>query len=243
MSKMSTPTMNSILPSIWKDKGIIEETNDWLTCYKPAGKSNDEVTQFFKKTATKLSSVYALDAEISGPILLAKTVDARNFLKNLYGSDGFNFIFYAWGIPHKPCPSEWTCDLSIAWDNYKKRSYPSLKKGKKTTTTFQVVQTFGPYHLFKCSTHYLRTQQFQIHSHFSYFDILGDTLWTTDNHLVFLEQLKSNVKNAPFKPITTGLHLALTEVEFLFNEKPINITTPLPPTFDILSKTLARYYS
>ena len=241
MSKMSTPTTNSILPSTWKGKDVIAETNDWIACYKPAGKSVAEVTQFLKKAGIKFSSIYGLDKEIAGPILLAKTLEVRNFLKNLYGSDGFTFVFYAWGIPHKTCPDEWICNLSIAWDDHKQRSYPSLKKGKKTATTFQKVQTLGAYHLFKCSTHYLRTQQLQIHSHFSYFDILGDTLWTTDNHLVYLEALKQNIKNPSSKPITEGLHLALAEVYFTFNEKSINLEVPLPHNFDVLSKTLARY--
>ena len=241
MSKMSILTMNSILLSTWRGKDVIDETNDWITCYKPAGRSLEESTQFLKQAGVKFSSVYGLDTEIAGPILLAKTLEARNFLKNLHGSDGFTFVFYAWGIPHKPCPDEWICDLSIAWDDQKKRSYPSLKKGKKAATTFQKIQTLGTYHLFKCSTHYLRTQQLQIHSHFSYFDILGDTLWTMDDHLVFLEQLKQNIKNSSAKPITKGLHLALTEVHFTFNEKPIKLEVPLPHNFDVLSKTLARY--
>ena len=241
MSKMSTPITNSILPSTWKDKGIIAETNDWIACHKPAGKSVAEATHFLKQAGIKFSSIYGLDTEIAGPILLAKTLEARNFLKNLYGSDGFSFTFYAWGIPHKPCPDEWTCDLSIAWDEHKQRSYPSLKKGKKAATRFQKVQTLSSYHLFKCSTHYLRTQQLQIHAHFSYFDILGDTLWTTDNHLVYLEQLKQNIKNPSSKPITEGLHLALTEVHFTFNEKSIKLEVPLPQTFEVFSKTLARY--
>ena len=238
---MSTPITNSILPSTWKDKGLIAETNDWIACHKPAGKSVAEATQFLKQDGIKFSSVYELDTEIAGPILLAKTIEARNFLKNLYGSDGFIFSFYAWGIPHKPCPDEWICNLSIAWDELKQRSYPSLKQGKKAATRFQKIQTLDTYHLFNCSTHYLRTQQLQIHAHFSYFDILGDTLWTTDNHLVYLEQLKQNIKNPSSKPITEGLHLALTEVQFTFNEKSIKLEVPLPKTFEVFSKTLARY--
>lgn len=241
MSKMSIPTTNSILPSTWKDKDVLSETDDWIACYKPAGKSVVEATQFLKQAGIKFSIIYELDPEISGPILLAKTLEVRNFLKNMYGSDGFTFIFYAWGVPHKSCPSEWTCDLSIAWDNQKKRSYPSSTKGKKAATTFQIVQKFGTYHLFKCTTHYLRIQQLQIHSHFSYFDILGDALWTTDNHLVFLEQLKQNVKNPSSKPISEGLHLALTEVYFTFNEKIMKLEVPFPHNFEILSKTLVRY--
>ncbi len=238
---MFTQTTNSILPSTWKGKDIIAETNDWIACHKPAGKSAIETTQFLKQAGVKFSFVYRLDTEIAGPILLAKTLEARNLLKNLYGSDGFTFTFYAWGIPHKPCPNEWTCDLSIAWDDQKQRSYPSLKKGKKATTRFQKIQTLGSYHLFKCSTHYLRIQQLQIHSHFSYFDILGDTLWTTNNRLVYLEQLKQNIKNPSSKPITEGLHLALTEVYFTFNDKPIKLEVSLPKNFEVLSKTLARY--
>ena len=241
MSKMSTPIMNSIPPLTWKDKNILSETNDWIACYKPAGKSVEDTTQFLKQAGVKFSSIYTLDPEISGPILLAKTLEARNFLKNLCGSDGFTFTFYTWGLPHKVCPSEWTCNLSIAWDDHKKRSYPSLKKGKKAETSFQIIQTLGSYHLFKCTTRYLRTQQLQIHSHFSHFDILGDTLWTTDNHLVYLQQLKSDVKNPSLKPVTEGLHLALTHVEFMTPEKTVRLEVPLPHTFDVFSKTLTRY--
>lgn len=241
MSKMFTQTMNLILPSIWKRNSIISDTNHWIVVYKLAGQSVEALIQPFKEVNVKFFPIYRLDTDISGPILFAKTIEVRDFLKNLYGSDGFTFTFSTWGMVHKPCPSEWTCDLSIAWDEKKKRSYPSLKKGKKAKTTFKLIQTLGTYHLFECHTHYLRTQQIQTHAHFSYFDILGDTLWTNNDHLIFLEQLKPNVKNPSFKPISEGLHLALNEIIFKFHGELVKLEAPLPHSFNVLNKILARY--
>jgi len=222
---------------------VLSETKEWLCVNKPSNCSSQTFVQKLKSKFQdkKFSCIYDLDEDISGPILLAKTLNARNFLKNAYGSDGFAFTFYAYGCQNKPCPESWKCDLSIAWDDQKKRSYPSKKNGKKSLTYFSVENNYGNYLKVKCLTHYLRKQQLQIHSHFSYFDILGDHLWVQNPKFIYLNDFKDSVKNPSHSPIFQGIHLILTQVKFDFEGNTISINPPLPNAWQLIEKTLMNY--
>lgn len=221
---------------------VLSETLNWFCVNKQANTSMQLLVEALKKErpAQKFSPVYDLDDPIEGPVLFAKTLETRAYLKNAYGSDAFLFTFYAWGKCYKKLPESWTCDLSIAWDEQKKRSYPS-KAGKKSITSFSVLDTIGNYVFFKCTTHYLRKQQLQTHAHYSGIDILGDSLWTPDEHLVYLEDLKKSVKNSSNKPISSGLHLYLASIEFPNKTEKAHIQIDEPKAWSVLKKLLARY--
>ena len=222
---------------------ILSENPDWLCAIKP----NNCTTQVFVQTLksilveTKFACIYDLDENVAGPVLLAKNINARNFLKNAYGSNCFKFTFYAYGSCHKLSPNHWECDLSIAWDEQKKRSYPSKQTGKKASTHFTIEKVYGNYVYVKCVTHYLRKQQISIHSHFSYFDILGDNLWNAHPQFIYLENLKNIVKKPSYAPIFSNLHLLLTQVEFEFQGQPISISYPLPKNWQLIEKVLTNY--
>ena len=221
---------------------ILSETLDWFCVKKLANISTQSLIEALKKerSGQKFSPVYDLEEPIEGSILFAKSLESRASLKNAYGSDDFLFTFYAWGKYYKKLPEAWTCDLSIAWDEQKKRSYPS-KNGKKTITNFSVLNVFGDYVYLKCTTHYLRKQQLQTHAHYSGVDILGDSLWTPDENLVYLEDLKKSVKNSSNQPISSGLHLYLASVEFTNLSEKIHVQIPAPKSWTVLQKMLERY--
>lgn len=190
------------------------------------------------------SSIYNLDTEVSGPVLFAKTLEARKFLRNAYGSDAFILAFEAlgwlnwlFGVDRKPCPEQWICDLSIAWDAVKQRSYPSKTLGKKSCTHFVLSETYGSYGYFTGFTHYLRPQQIQVHAHFShYFDIVGDTLWIPDAHYVYPPHSWKTSK--PNEPIYPALHLAFTTLSFPFNGEIITLHQDSPKAWISVEKVL-----
>ena len=184
--------------------------------------------------------IYNLEDEISGPLLIAKSPVAAEQLRNAYGSDQFTFTFHCWCKAHTPCPEHWTCDLSIAWDSIKNRAYPS-KDGKKSATQFTIQKRWGSFLLVECRTNYLRRQQLQIHTHFSYVDILGDALWCKEPHYLYLEDFKRFVKNSQRKPIASGLHLHLAHVEFLRNDTPFQIHSHSPKYWERIEKFLEKY--
>ena len=95
----------------------------------------------------------------------------------------------------------------------------------------------------KCNTHYLRKQQLQTHAHYSGVDILGDSLWTPDEHLIYLEDLKKSVKNPNNKPISSGLHLYLGSIEFSNNIEKTHLQIDEPQAWSVLKKLLMRYSS
>lgn len=221
---------------------ILSETPEWVCVDKKPGVSTEAVLQQFKRDrrGSKFSCIYALDADVNGFLLLAKTLDARDCLKNAYGSDQLTFTFACVGKRHTVGPKDWTCDLSIAWDACKQRSYPN-KNGKKTFTNFRIQGEYGPYLSVLATTKFLRPQQIQTHSHFTFFDILGDDLWIPCPHWVYLEDLKSSVKKSTNSPISTGLHLALIRLVFNFMGTQVVLEKPEPKQWLVLGKVLERY--
>lgn len=220
----------------------LAETSDWFFIEKQAQIPARVLLEDLRKACPSdyFAPVYFLDDEVSGPLLISKNPRTTELLRNTYGSNQFAFIFRCWGKAHSTCPENWTCDLSIAWDTSKNRAYPA-KDGKKSATQFTVQKRYGNFLLLECRTNYLRRQQLQIHSHFSYFDILGDTLWCAEPHYIYLEDFKSFVKNSQRKPISSGLHLYLSHVEFLSNDSTIEINSQLPKHWVRIEKFLQKY--
>lgn len=223
---------------------ILAETNDWFAVEKPAMVSAEALLAELRRfrRGEKFSPIYLVDKEILGILLCAKTIEARNILKNAYGSDAFTLRFLAWGWSQKQLETSWECDLSIAWDDKKERSYPSKTAGKKSCTHFSVVQNFSPYVQLECDTHYLRTQQIQTHAHYSGVDIIGDELWTTDPHFIYLDQLKSVFKKQTHAPIIPGLNLIQTELIFPYQGSEQKLCLTLPSSWPTLLKLLERYH-
>ena len=220
----------------------LAETSDGFFIEKQAGIPTHVLLENLRKEhpSEYLAPVYYLDDEVSGPLLISKHPQITEFLRNAYGSNQFLFTFYCWGKAHTTCLEDWICDLSIAWDVSKNRSYPS-KDGKKSSTHFTILKRYGNFLLLECRTNYLRRQQLQIHAHFSCFDILGDTLWCTEPHYIYLEDFKSFVKNPTKKPISSGLHLHLTRVEFPLNGISVKFSSPCPKTWERIEKFLQKY--
>ena len=199
---------------------VLSEAPEWIGIVKPSGQSIDAVKDFLKKAypRQKFACVYQLETAIAGPVLFAKTLEARNTLKNAYGSYQFSFIFDGWGVSEKTLSEPWDCDLSIAWDERKNRAFPSKKHGKKSLTHFEILSATHPFYRFSAQTTYLRTQQLQIHAHFSHLDILGDPL-------------------APTTLPVTNLQLILRSVSFLSSTLQ-ELSIPLPTSWDTLPQTL-----
>lgn len=220
----------------------LAETSDWFFTEKQAGITTYDLIEHLRQEnpSEYLAPIYNLDDTLAGPILVSKNPKTTEFLRNAYGSNQFSFTFYCWGKAHTTCPEDWTCDLSIAWDASKNRAYPS-KDGKKSSTHFIVQKRYGNFLLLECHTNYLRQQQLQIHAHFSYFDILGDTLWCTEPHYIYLEDFKTFVKNSQRKPISSGLHLHLTHVTFPANGSLIEIYSQTPKNWERIEKFLQKY--
>ena len=220
----------------------LAETSDRFFIEKQAGISTHALLEQLRQEhpSEYLVPVYNLDNELSGPVLISKNPQTTDVLRNTYGSNQFSFTFYCWGKAHSACPKDWTCDLSIAWDASKNRAYPS-KDGKKSYTRFTILKRYGNFLLLECYTNYLRQQQLQIHAHFSYFDILGDTLWCTDPHYIYLENFKSFVKNSTQKPISSGLHLHLAHVAFPLNGSTAELSSQCPKNWERIEKFLQKY--
>ncbi len=220
----------------------LAETSDWLFIEKQAQVPTRVLLARLRQEhpSAYFAPIYNLDDELSGPLLIGKNAKTTEQLRNAYGSNRFLFIFHCWCKAHTTCPEQWTCDLSIAWDSVKNRAYPS-KDGKKSVTEFIIQKRWGNFLLLECRTNYLRHQQVQLHTHFSYVDILGDMLWCKEPHYLYLEDFKHFVKNSQHKPIASGLHLHLSYVEFSLNNSPTVTHLKPPKDWSRIEKFLEKY--
>ena len=220
----------------------LAETSDWFFVEKQAQITTQGLLDGLRQEfpSEYFAPIYNLDNELSGPLLISKNPQTTELLRNAYGSNQFTFLLYCWCKVHTLFPDHWTCDLSIAWDNVKNRAYPS-KDGKKSSTQFTIQKRWSNFVLLECQTNYLRRQQLQIHTHFSYVDILGDTLWCKEPNYLYLEDFKRFVKNPQRKPIVSGLHLHLSRVKFSLNGSLIETHIPLPTSWIRIEKFLEKY--
>ena len=221
---------------------LLAETSDWLCIEKQAAISSctllEDVCRSFP--GKYFAPIYDLDDGVAGPFLVARNQQATESLRNAYGSNQFLFTFIGLGKSHTLCPACWNCDLSIAWDAAKHRSYPS-KDGKKSITQFLVQKRWGDIVWVECRTNYLRKQQIQTHAHFSYVDLLGDTLWCKEPKYLYLEDFKHFVKKSNQKPIFQGLHLYLSLVTWKLNDVSVDVSLPQPKMWARIEKFLQKY--
>ncbi|MDR2769309.1 MAG: hypothetical protein LBB19_02005 [Puniceicoccales bacterium] len=225
------------------NKVVYDESDHFCVYAKGAGESSTQIHQTWQTQRKEQTSlIYPLDTEIGGLLIWAKTANAKQELRNAYGSNLFTFEFMLWAYVENALPEQWDCDLSIAWDVYKHQAFPSKLKGKKAYTKFKVERKYGHYYRIKATTHYLRPQQIQLHAHYGRVEILGDTCFPQKDHYVYLSHLKPGFKkSSDEKPLSSGLHIYLQRVCFDFCGQHYSFSHPCPKDWVILEKYFTCY--
>jgi 23S rRNA-/tRNA-specific pseudouridylate synthase len=137
---------------------------------------------------------YALDDGMSGVLLLSKNRESTDILRNLYGSNSFEFTFDLLcekSSAHRN--TSMNCSLPIAHHAEEDTMLISHKTGKKSHTAFRFIKNVGKYEHWQATCTYLRRDQIYLHAHESGLAILGDEVYGMAKIPPFTE-LKRNFK-------------------------------------------------
>lgn len=123
-----------------------------------------------------LWAVNDLDPECHGPVLLSRSRDIAEVLKEAYGSRQFQFCFELIGEATTP-ESSFSCELPLARHRTQKRMLVSHATGKQAETHFELLRHFGRYDLVQARTSFPRLHQVLLHGTESGFRVLGDPVY------------------------------------------------------------------
>lgn len=178
---------------------IIAETRSWLAVEKPAGLVGiregwassrsfslaDALREEWQKERSPLhdlgwDGIFPLcsgDPEGPGFLLLAKSIDARDSLKNAMGAGQWEFRHQWITTRRDDLPETLHCDLPLARHRHEPRMLVSHRSGKKTTTTFHRLAQSRYFSLWEAVSPYHRPHQFRLHALECGLVIPGDSLY------------------------------------------------------------------
>jgi 23S rRNA pseudouridine1911/1915/1917 synthase len=218
---------------------ILASRDDFLAIDKPPNVPSEKIIEHLPKQWAGFGpyypkAVFALDEEISGIFLIAKTKKSAAELRNFHGSQLFTFTFDLLTLPtalDKPI----TCDLPIAKHFSRHTMVVSRKSGKKSHTDFRFVENVGPYEHWQAITRFLRPHQIRLHAHECGLGIIGENLYASNGVNVTKKFLKTpNLENhwsTQYLPI----HLSCLGID-----SSQKIESPLPKKFQSLMKLLLK---
>jgi 23S rRNA-/tRNA-specific pseudouridylate synthase len=188
------------------------------------------------------SAINGIDVDESGVAILAKNDDAAAALRNLHGSAGLKmtYEFLAEGSAVEPV---FECSLPLSRHREQQRVMVSHTTGKKASTVFRRVESFGLISQWEAETSYSRIHQIRIHAAESGLGILGERLYKSVP-FVCLSDLKRKFRRRgkPERPIYGHIALHLKWVEIAFpDQAPIRIEAPPPKGYSVLIKRLRQY--
>jgi 23S rRNA pseudouridine1911/1915/1917 synthase len=186
-----------------------------------------------------LWAVTELDPECAGPVLMARSRDVGENLKNQFGSGDFTFTF-EFLSQSSPAEDSFECDLPIARHARLSRMLVSHTTGKIARTTFSSVDRVGAYTLCQARTCFPRRHQVPLHAFESGLPILGDRIYAKSSP-VMLSRLKRDYqfrRDQEERPLYDGPAYYLKELKI---GAECTVSMPAPPRWPGLVKQLEKY--
>lgn len=191
-----------------------------------------------------LSNAHRLDFETSGVILLAKSKGVLLKLADLFGSEK-PIKTYVAIVQGAPAETRFEVHARLAPHPFKLglvRVDP--KRGKRSRTLFEVLESFSRYALLKCEPLTRRTHQIRAHLRHVNLPIVGDALY--GGAPLLLSRLKQDYRLKPGrteKPLVArvALHAEQLTLPHPVTGEPLTITAPWPKDFRVALKYLRQY--
>ena len=188
------------------------------------------------------NAINRIDVDESGVAILAKNDDEGAVLKNLLGSSGLKMT-YELLAEGSAGDSVLECSLPLSRHREEPRVLVTHRSGKKASTTFRRIESFGPVSRWEAETFYSRLHQIRIHAAESGLGILGERLYRSVP-FVHLSDLKRKFRRRgrPERPIYghIALHLKRVEIEYP-DQMPITVEAPPPRGYSVLTRRLRQY--
>lgn len=191
-----------------------------------------------------LMPAHRLDAEASGVLLLARSKEALSRFANYFGADrpGKEFLALAQG---EPSTDRFEVDAKLM----PHPARPNLmvvnaRRGKKSRTTFVVVERFKGYSLLKCDPLSGRPHQVRAHLRKAGFPVAGDTDY--GGRPLLLSRLKPGYRLKPDRTehpliLAPALHADRLALPHPVTGEPLELVAPVPKALSVALKYLRRF--
>jgi RluA family pseudouridine synthase len=191
-----------------------------------------------------LMNAHRLDLETSGIILLAKNKPTLVHLADLFGSEKPRKQYLALA---QGAPAENQFEVNAALAPHPTRlglMRVDPKRGKRSRTTFEVLERFSGWSFLKCEPLTGRTHQIRVHLRHAGLPLVGDSLY--GGRPLFLSRLKRDYepkKNESEKPLIgrVALHAEALTLPHPATGELLTITAPQPKDLTVAVKYLRRY--
>jgi RluA family pseudouridine synthase len=191
-----------------------------------------------------LQAVHRLDAEASGLLLLAKTKTTFTALANVAGAGLLDRTYLAL-VQGSASFDNWQVDLPLSPRPASAGFFRiDDRRGKKSSTKFEVVDRFSRWTLLRCRPAYDRPHQVRAHLARERLPLAADPLYR--GGLIYLSRLKRNYtlkEGAVEQPLIArpALHSESLRAIHPVTGQPLELTCSLPKDFAVTVKYLKRY--
>ena len=191
-----------------------------------------------------LSNAHRLDFETTGVLLLAKDRPSLVCLANHFGSEVPKKTYLAL-VMGSPATDEFSIDLPLAPDFNEPGRMRVSRLGKKSFTSFKVVERFAGAALVACHPRTGRTHQIRVHLMEAGHPIYADPVY--GGRQLMLSALKHGdyrlKRDREERPLISSLalHAATLEIPHPATGEIARIEAPLPKPIQVALKYLRRY--
>lgn len=193
---------------------------------------------------TYLCNSHRLEPEASGIMVLAKTRSALSPLVNQFGIAKPLRECLAL-VMRTPRQDSYECDLKLAPDPlHPGLLRPDPKLGKKSLTSFEVVERFRGWTLLRCFPHTWRAHQIRAHSRAKGHPLAGDAAYS--GGMILLSKLKKGYqlgRNDVENPLMgrAALHVSRLTLSHPATGAELVVECPMPQDFEVSIKYLRKF--
>ncbi len=218
---------------------IVFENESFIVINKPAGllsvpdrkQSAPSLKDLLIARYQQIFTVHRLDRETSGVIVFAKTAEMHRFLSGIFERREVEKMYSGIVLGTMIKPSG-LIEEPIAEHPAKNGSMQVHRKGKPSSTGYEVLEDFGRYSLVKFNLFTGRTHQIRVHMKWAGHPIVCDELYG-DGKPVLVSSLKKKYtlskSEEEEKPILGRLGLHAEKLSFSDeNGTPFTFEAPLP---------------
>ncbi|MEM1123666.1 MAG: RluA family pseudouridine synthase [Bacteroidota bacterium] len=228
------------------DLVIVNKPADYLSIPDRHDETKPNVLSFLNHKFGKIFTVHRLDKPTSGILCFAKNEAAHKQLSQQFQARTVEKIYYAL-VDGILSPTEGKIDQAIAPHPARPGKMMVSNKGKKSLTTYKVVEQFQTVALVEANIKTGRTHQIRVH-----FESIGYPLTIDEMYGNRTEFNLSTIKRKKFKlgkdqderPLMsrTTLHAFRLELDHPTTQKRLVFEAPLPKDFAAVLKQLQKWH-